>query len=81
MNCSFHSSGEISERFDKIIKELGDSGSACFVTDGGEPKAVLLDLSKYHAMMDIIETQDALGDARISADTMRAILEKTEPDA
>ena len=81
MNCSFHSSGEISERFDKIVKELGDSGSACFVTDGGEPKAVLLDLNKYHAMMDIIEMQDTAGDPKIDAAMMKAILEKTEPDA
>ena len=80
MSCSFVSSGEVSERFDSVMNELAESGATCFITDGGKPRAVILDVDRYHAMMDIIEAQESDASGDLDMDLIRSML-KAKPDA
>jgi PHD/YefM family antitoxin component YafN of YafNO toxin-antitoxin module len=42
-------------RLTDLIQEISKDGSPCYITDGGVTKAVILDVDRYHAMMDAIE--------------------------
>ena len=80
MGCSFLPRSEMADRFDSVVEELMRSGSACYVVESGKPRAVILDVDKYHAMMDIIEASTAASRDDVDAELLRSAL-KTEPDA
>jgi PHD/YefM family antitoxin component YafN of YafNO toxin-antitoxin module len=59
-------------RLNEIIREISKDGSPCYITEAGVTKAVLLDVDRYHAMMDAIEAMESAEDRR--ADT--ALIER-----
>ena len=79
MSCSFVRRGEVQEKFDALVEELTKSGSACYVTESGKPRAVIMDVDKYHAMMDIIEAS-AGGSTEMEIKLLRSAL-SDEPHA
>ena len=50
------------ERLDALLTEIQAQGSPCYLTEGGQAKAVLLDVDRYNAMMDALEEKDTAAD-------------------
>jgi len=80
MGCSFVPRNDLASRFDSLVDELSRSGSACIVVDQGKPRAVLLDVGTYHAMMDTLESIESGGSADVDIKAIRALL-KQKPNA
>lgn len=38
-----------------LLKEMSDKGETCFITEDGKAKGVLMDIHRYHALMDLVE--------------------------
>jgi hypothetical protein len=45
---------------DLLLAEVTSSGQTCFITEDGKARAVLLDINRYHALMDLIEESESL---------------------
>ena len=81
MASSFFSWSEVQDRLDSVVNEVSKSGSACYVTESGKPRAVIIDVDRDHAMMDIIDATTA-GGVDVDAAMLRSILKSdAEPDA
>ena len=62
----------------EILKSVTVSGECCYLTsNGGSPKAVVLDVSYYHSLMDIIE--DAENGGKSDYRHMRELLNEIVP--
>jgi PHD/YefM family antitoxin component YafN of YafNO toxin-antitoxin module len=64
-----------------LLRDVAQSGETCYITDGGKAKAVIIDISRYNAMMDLIEEGEAVKDAKPAAEVsdeanVREILKK-----
>jgi hypothetical protein len=65
-----------------LLRDLSETGETCFITEEGRAKAVLMDINRYNALMDLVEESenpgghDAGGDARENA-SVRTILRHT----
>ena len=49
-------------RLNELIHEISEDGSPCYLTENGQTTAVLLDVNRYHALMDAVECMGALSD-------------------
>jgi PHD/YefM family antitoxin component YafN of YafNO toxin-antitoxin module len=59
MACGrFVGTSELSNQGDALVHELGASGDTCYITEDGRAKAVLLDINRYNALMDLIEDSE-----------------------
>ncbi|MCX7804658.1 MAG: type II toxin-antitoxin system Phd/YefM family antitoxin [Planctomycetota bacterium] len=56
----FVPTGELKKRADALVHEVSATGEPCYITEAGKAKAVLLDVHRYHAMMDLIEEGESL---------------------
>jgi hypothetical protein len=45
---------------DQLLEEVTTSGQTCFITEDGKARAVLLDINRYHALLDLIEESESL---------------------
>jgi PHD/YefM family antitoxin component YafN of YafNO toxin-antitoxin module len=50
---------ELRKRVDALIQAVAESGEPCYITESGKAKAVLLDIHRYHALMDLIEEAES----------------------
>jgi PHD/YefM family antitoxin component YafN of YafNO toxin-antitoxin module len=65
---------DVSRMLPRILNRLS-SDESVFITDAtGRAKAVLLDIDKYHAMMDALEDEAGGPDAAVAGALLRAIL-------
>lgn len=58
----FVNARELSKQGDKLVREIGASGDTCYITKGGRAKAVLLDIQRYNALMDLLEEAESPND-------------------
>jgi prevent-host-death family protein len=42
-----------------LLKEVNQSGEPCYITEGGKAKAVIMDINRYNALMDLVEEAEA----------------------
>ena len=78
MQGSIMSTAEAVRSLPRILTGLaGDSGT-CYITDGtGRARAVLLDIDKYNAMMDALESDGEVPDAEVADVLVKAIIERS----
>ena len=50
---------ELKKRASALVQEVSASGEPCYIMEEGKAKAVLLDVHRYHAMMDLIEEAES----------------------
>ena len=51
---------ELGKRSSSVLRDLHDSGETCYITEDGKAKAVLMDINRYNAIMDVVvETESA----------------------
>jgi PHD/YefM family antitoxin component YafN of YafNO toxin-antitoxin module len=77
-----------SPKTSNLLQRLTSSGEPFYITEGGKAKAVLLDINKYNALMDIVEEFESpkpfqMGDRTRKLTSVRGILRrsKTVPKA
>jgi len=56
----FVGSSELQQSPGDVLRKVLDSGETCYITDNGKAKAVLMDINRYHALMDLIEESESL---------------------
>ena len=61
----FVNARDLSKQGDKLVREIGTSGDTCYITKGGRAKAVLLDIQRYNAMMDLLEEAELPNDLEL----------------
>jgi len=49
---------ELLNQGDALVRDIGISGDTCYITEDGRAKAVLLDINRYNALMDLIEDSE-----------------------
>ena len=57
-NGRFVGTSELLNQGDALVHEIGASGDTCYITEDGKAKAVLLDINRYNALMDLIEDSE-----------------------
>ena len=45
-----------------LLRDISASGEMCYITEDGKTKAVLMDIHRYNALMDIIEETESFHD-------------------
>ena len=45
-----------------LLRDISASGETCYITEGGKAKAVLLDINRYNALMDLVEETESFRD-------------------
>jgi len=79
MEGSIVSSAEAVRALPRLLTGLSNKGGggACYITDsGGRARAVLLDIDRYNAMMDAIEDNEPVPDAKIASALVEAIMNR-----
>lgn len=73
------SAREAADVLPKLLSRIGDAGTY-YITDGrGRARAVLLDVDRYHAMMDALEEQSSGNpDASLANALIREILSRAK---
>jgi PHD/YefM family antitoxin component YafN of YafNO toxin-antitoxin module len=67
-----------------VLRDLNASGEPCYITEDGKAKAVLMDINRYNALMDIIEEAESghhhhheVGDETRKHVSVRGIISKS----
>lgn len=67
-----------------VLRDLNASGEPCYITEDGRAKAVLMDINRYNALMDIVEeaestnhTHHDVGDETRKHVSVRGIISKS----
>ncbi|MFH0939412.1 MAG: hypothetical protein V1899_09050 [Planctomycetota bacterium] len=45
-----------------LLRDISASGETCYITEDGKAKAVLMDINRYNALMDIVEETESFRD-------------------
>lgn len=64
---------EVVSSFGELLGQVAGSGEACYVTQNGKAVAVLLDIHRYHQIMDLLEETESLKVQQIGAETRQHI--------
>jgi len=55
----FVQSAELERNSKVLLKDISTHGETCYITENGRAKAVLMDINRYNALMDLIEESEA----------------------
>lgn len=55
----FVGSKELKQKASSLLQEVSSSGETCFITQNGKTTAVLLDINRYNALMDLVEETES----------------------
>ncbi len=61
LNCV--SAKEIADQFGQVFSDVSEDGKAYYITDEGKAWAVIVNVDRYHAMMDALEDFGELDEA------------------
>jgi len=67
----FVGSNELQHKSSSLLRDLSVSGEPCYITEGGKAKAVLMDINRYNALMDLVEESEAPKDHAIGDETRK----------
>jgi PHD/YefM family antitoxin component YafN of YafNO toxin-antitoxin module len=56
-----------------LIDDITNSGETCFITENGKARAVLMDIHRYNALMDLIEEAESPKTAHPGEETRKHI--------
>lgn len=67
----FIKSQELKNGSESLLRELTDTGDTCYITQDGKAKAVLMDIQRYNALMDLVEESESLKPKDVGEDTRK----------
>jgi len=56
----FVGTSDLQNNSNSLIRDVSASGETCYITENGKAKAVLMDIHRYNAIMDLIEEAESL---------------------
>jgi PHD/YefM family antitoxin component YafN of YafNO toxin-antitoxin module len=59
-----------------LLRDISASGETCYITEDGKAKAVLMDINRYNALMDLLEESESphSSDEKHQAFSVRSII-------
>lgn len=76
MGSMFLSAQEIRDQFQSVVTDVSEAGKACFITENGRARAVIVDIDRYNAMLDFLEDQDENDDW--GGDLLQSVISKSQ---
>jgi prevent-host-death family protein len=70
---NFVGANELQKKPDQLLRKVAATGETCYITQDGKAKAVLLDVNRYNALMDIVEDAEAAKPIPIGDETRKQI--------
>jgi PHD/YefM family antitoxin component YafN of YafNO toxin-antitoxin module len=67
----FVGADELKQRSTHLIRDISASGETCYITEDGKAKAVLMDINRYNALMDLVEEQESFREHHVGDDTRK----------
>ena len=64
---------ELRRSSNTLLQELTTTGEPCYITEDGKAKAVLLDISRYNAIMDLLEESESPHEPTIGDETRKHV--------
>ncbi|HYG73858.1 MAG TPA: hypothetical protein VEK08_02405 [Planctomycetota bacterium] len=55
----FVRANELQQKSISLLRDLSVSGEPCYITEDGKAKAVLMDINRYNALMDLVEEAES----------------------
>lgn len=55
MVSRFVGAEKLSDQSNTLLRNVSETGEPCYITEDGKAKAVLMDINKYNALMDLVE--------------------------
>ena len=73
---------EFQIRSEVLLQDVTDTGEPCYITQDGKAKAVLIDINRYNALMDLMEEAESLKAHEVGEETrqlasVRGILKRS----
>ncbi|MCZ7644732.1 MAG: type II toxin-antitoxin system Phd/YefM family antitoxin [Planctomycetota bacterium] len=59
MSARFVVVSELQARTNTLLKEVQNTGEPCYITQDGKATAVLIDINRYNALMDLVEESES----------------------
>lgn len=60
---------ELQARSDMLLQDVSDTGEPCYITQNGKAKAVLIEINRYNALMDLVEEAESLKAQEVGEET------------
>jgi PHD/YefM family antitoxin component YafN of YafNO toxin-antitoxin module len=80
----FVGTNEFQQKPSSLLKKVTSSGETCFITQDGKATAVLIDINRYNALMDLVEDGESpaennrgIGDETRQCVSIKGILRRT----
>lgn len=76
---------DLSEQTGALVEKVISSGDTCYITKDGRAKAVLMDIQRYNALMDLVEDAELPSEELLNEKaehvSVRRILSQNAPKA
>ncbi|HEY3321270.1 MAG TPA: type II toxin-antitoxin system prevent-host-death family antitoxin [Planctomycetota bacterium] len=56
-----------------LLQDVSATGETCYITENGRAKAVLMDINRYNALMDLVEEAESPKDHEVGEETRRHV--------
>lgn len=74
----FVGTSELKSNSATVLRNISTSGEACYITEDGKAKAVILDIARYNAIMDLLEETESPREVRSDSDfSVRKIIKNS----
>ncbi len=70
-SCRFVATNELQKKSSTLLREISDSGEPCYITQDGKAKAVIIDINRYNALMDLVEEAESLKQKDVGDETRK----------
>ena len=75
----FVRTNDLQQNSNTLLRDLTELGETCYITENGRAKAVLMDINRYNALMDLVEEAESPKEHEVAEETrhhisVRAIL-------
>lgn len=67
----FVRAADLQKRPLSLLREITVSGEPCYITQNGKAKAVIIDINRYNALMDLVEETESLRGREIGDETRK----------
>ncbi|MCY3023308.1 MAG: type II toxin-antitoxin system Phd/YefM family antitoxin [Planctomycetota bacterium] len=69
----FVRANDLQYRSSSVLRDINQTGEPCYITENGKAKAVLMDINRYHALMDVVEEAESPRDHVIGDETRKHV--------
>jgi PHD/YefM family antitoxin component YafN of YafNO toxin-antitoxin module len=56
-----------------LLRDINASGEPCYITEDGKAKAVLMDINRYNALMDLVEEAEHPHEHEVGEETRQHV--------